>query len=72
MKENQIDTKREMKSRKIKWKWESYRNGEANEQQEKAEKQRSFDPEERQGCLPRWRPTRTLAQEKAAEERKKR
>ena len=39
MKENQIDTKREMKSRKIKWKWESYRNGEANEQQEKAEKQ---------------------------------
>ena len=42
MKENQIDTKREMKSRKIKWKWESYRNGEANEQQEKAEKRKGF------------------------------
>jgi len=28
--------------------------------QQKAEKQRSYNPEERQSCLPRWRPTRTL------------
>lgn len=68
--QNQEDA--EMRNRKIKMKVKTIQNGEANEQQQKAEKQGSFDPEERQGCLPRWRPTRTLAQEKAAEERKKR
>ena len=56
--QNQEDA--EMRNRKIKMKVKTIQNGEANEQQQKAEKQGSFDPEERQGCLPRWRPTRTL------------
>ena len=56
--QNQEDA--EMRNRKIKMKVKTIQNGEANEQQQNAEKQGSFDPEERQGCLPRWRPTRTL------------